>query len=84
MEMLVWNAVLTGVLALIGWVVKEKTAEITRLNILLNRTREEVAREYVTKQEVHADIKRVLDAFDRLELKLDRLILLPQGVQNKQ
>jgi predicted DNA-binding protein YlxM (UPF0122 family) len=37
----------------------------------LNRTREEVAKEYVTKADVHTDINRVLDRLDRLEAKLD-------------
>ena len=41
---------------------------------LINRTREEVAKEYVTKTEVHADINRVLDRLDRLDEKLDRLM----------
>jgi predicted DNA-binding protein YlxM (UPF0122 family) len=41
---------------------------------LLNRTREEVAKEYVTKSEVHADINRVIDRLDRLDEKLDRLM----------
>jgi hypothetical protein len=54
--------------------IKEKSDEIQRIQILLNRTREEVAKEYVTKQEVHADINRVLDRLDRLDEKLDRLM----------
>jgi len=57
-----------------GWVLKEKSAELARLGILLNKTREEVAKEYVTKVEVHADINRVLDRLDRLDTKLDRLV----------
>lgn len=48
--------------------------EVARLGILLNKTREEVAKEYVTKVEVHADINRVLDRLDRLDTKLDRLV----------
>jgi predicted DNA-binding protein YlxM (UPF0122 family) len=47
---------------------------VQRLNILLNRTREEVARDYVTKQEVHADINRVIDQLKRLDEKLDRVL----------
>jgi hypothetical protein len=43
---------------------------------LLNRTREEMAKEYVTKTEVHADINRVLDRLERLDEKLDRLMEL--------
>jgi predicted DNA-binding protein YlxM (UPF0122 family) len=74
MEVMVWNVVLSVLLGLIGWVLKEKTAEVHRLQVLINRTREEIAKEYVTKAEVHADINRVLDRLDRLEMKLDRLM----------
>jgi len=74
MEMTVWNALLTTFLALLGWILKTKTEEIDRLQILLNRTREEVAKEYVTKVDVHHDINRVLDRLDRLEGKLDTFI----------
>jgi predicted DNA-binding protein YlxM (UPF0122 family) len=58
----------------VGWVLRDKASEINRLQILLNRTREEIAKEYVTKAEVHADINRVLDRLDRLDEKLDRLM----------
>jgi len=72
--MLVWNLVLSTMVALLGFFLKEKSAELNRLQILLNRTREEVAKEYVTKAEVHSDINRVLDRLDRLEAKLDAFI----------
>jgi hypothetical protein len=74
MDMMLWNLGLSIVLALLGWVLKEKAMELSRLSILLNRTREEVARDYVTKGEVHADINRVLDRLDRLDVKIDRLV----------
>jgi len=74
MELMLWNIGLTALLGFVGWVLKEKSAEISRLQILINRTREEVAKEYVTKAEVHADINRVLDRLDRLDEKLDRLM----------
>jgi len=74
MEMVIWNALLSFLLAISGWVMREKSAELQRIQILLNRTREEIAREYVTKAEVHADINRVLDRLDRLDAKLDRLM----------
>ena len=77
----IWSAVLTIIMALLGFIVKAKDAELkdtkdelARVTILLNRTREEVAKEYVTKVEVHADINRVLDRLDRLDEKLDRLM----------
>jgi len=69
-----WNAVLSLLVGILGWVLREKSAELQRITILLNRTREEMAKEYVTKAEVHADINRVLDRLDRLEAKIDRLV----------
>jgi hypothetical protein len=74
MEMVVWNMVLTGIVAILGFVVKEKFEELKRLGILLNRTREEVAREHVTRAEVRADAQMLLDRLDRLEQKIDRLV----------
>ena len=74
MELMLWNAGLTVLIGFVGWVLKDKSEELNRLQILLNRTREEVAKEYVTKSEVHADINRVLDRLDRLDEKLDRLM----------
>lgn len=74
MEMVLWNALLTFLIAVCGWIMREKSSELQRIQILLNRTREEVAKEYVTKAEVHADINRVLDRLDRLDAKLDRLM----------
>jgi predicted DNA-binding protein YlxM (UPF0122 family) len=78
MEGVVWNMILTASVGFVGWVLRDKAAEINRLQILINRTREEIAKEYVTKAEVHADINRVLDRLDRLDEKLDRLM----GVTN--
>ena len=79
MDSLVWNTLLTVFLAFLGWVLADKAKEINRLGILLNKTREEVAKEYVTKVEVHADINRVLDRLDRLDTKLDRLVEVHKG-----
>jgi hypothetical protein len=73
-EVMLWNTVLSILLGLIGWVLKEKSYELNRITILLNRTREEVAKEYVTKVEVHADINRVMTRLEVLDAKLDRLI----------
>ena len=73
MDML-WSTALTAVIGIIGFVLRYYTAELQRVQVLLNKTREEMAKEYVTKAEVHADINRVLDRIERLDLKLDRLI----------
>jgi len=71
---MVWNAVLTAALGLIGWIVKTYADEVQRLQILVNRTREELAKEYVTKAEVHTDINRVMLRLEALDTKIDRLI----------
>jgi len=73
MEMMVWNLVLTAIVAMLGFTLKEKFAEINRLGILLNRTREEVARDHITRSEFRADMQQLLDRFDRIERKLDNL-----------
>jgi len=52
---------------------KEKFAEVNRLGILLNRTREEVARDHITRSEFRQDMKELLDRLDRLEVKIDSL-----------
>lgn len=74
MDLMFWNFILSVLIGLVGWVLHEKSNELKRVTILLNRTREEMAKEYVTKVEVHADINRVLDRLDRLDEKLDRLM----------
>jgi hypothetical protein len=71
---ILWNFVLSGALGLIGWVLKNHVEEVKRLQILLNRTREEVARDYVTRADVHADINRVLTRLDNLDKKIDELM----------
>ena len=74
MDMMLWNLVLSGFIGLILWVIKQTHDEVQRINILLNRTREEIAKEYVTKMEVHADMNRVMDRLDALDAKLDRFL----------
>ena len=49
-------------------------SELMRQNILLNKTREELARDYITKTEVRSDMAQIINRFDRLEEKLDRFI----------
>ena len=73
MEMMIWNVILTAIVALLGFVIKEKFAELQRISILLNRTREEVARDHITRTEFRADMQQLLDRFDRLERKIDTL-----------
>lgn len=93
----VWTSALTIILALMGMILRSRDKEIElihleqakdreemqRLQVLLNRTREEVAKEYVTKVEVHNDINRVLVRLEQLDAKLDRLILEKHNAPGK-
>ncbi len=71
MDMTIWDGILSLLVAVLMWVLKEKSGDIKRLEILLSKTREEHARDYVTKADVHNDINRVLARLDRLDEKLD-------------
>jgi hypothetical protein len=71
MELMIWNLLLTTLLGLLGWSLREKSAELARITILLNKTREELPKEYVTKVDLHTDIDRILDRLDRFENKID-------------
>jgi len=76
-EMMVWNVVLTAIVGIMGVMLKSKFDEIARLGILLNRTREEVARDHVTRKEVDDRFDKFLShvdqRFNRLEAKLDEI-----------
>jgi len=52
----------------------EKFAELARISILLNKTREEVARDNVTKAEVDRIMEHIDSRFNKLENKIDQLI----------
>jgi len=71
---MIWSAVLTFAISVAGWFMKGNADELKRLQILLNRTREELAKEYVTKTEVHTDINRVITRIDNLDAKIERLL----------
>jgi hypothetical protein len=71
MELMLWNVALSFISALILMWIKSTVDELKRVQILLNRTREEIAKEYITKTDVHSDINRVLARLDRLDEKLD-------------
>ena len=72
-EML-WNLGLTAALGFVSWVLKGYADEIKRLQILLNRTREEVAKDYVTKTDVQASINMLIARIDNLDHKIDALL----------
>ena len=70
---ILWNILLTLVVAPLLYTIRGNTSENRRLDILLNKTREEMAKDYVTKTELEGDMERVFAILDKIEEKLDRL-----------
>ena len=69
-----WSAVLSLVMGLLGYMMNEKFRELARISILLNKTREEVARDNVTQAEVDRITNHIDQRFNKLEAKIDQLI----------
>jgi len=69
-----WSLALTLITGVIGFLLKEKFEELKRLDILLNKTREEMARDYTTQAEVQRITDHIDQRFNRLEAKIDQLI----------
>jgi len=69
-----WSAVLSLVIGLLGYMMNEKFRELSRVTILLNKTREEVARDNVTQAEVDRITNHIDQRFNKLEAKIDQLI----------
>ena len=70
---MLWNLVLTVLLGAVAFFMSAKFKELDRLSILLNKTREEIARDHITRAEFRADMKQLFERFDSLEKKLDTL-----------
>lgn len=70
----VWTGGLTLFTGLFAYIAHEKFSELSRITILLNKTREEIARDNVTKAEVDRITDHIDQRFNRLETKIDQLI----------
>ena len=70
---LFWNIFITLVLAPLMYGIRTNSAEIKRQDILLNKTREEIAKHYVTKPEVRTEMDLILERFEKLEEKIDKI-----------
>ena len=70
----VWSAILTLLISILGYMMNEKFRELARVSILLNKTREEVARDNVTQAEVDRITSHIDQRFNKLEEKIDQLI----------
>ena len=72
--LMLWNMGLTLTIGVVGFFLKEKFNEIQRLNILLNRTREEIAGNNVTQAEIDKVMEHIDSRFNRLEDKINQLM----------
>ena len=79
---LIWNTILTVLIGAVGYFMTTKFRELDRISILLNRTREEVARDHITRSEFRQDMKELLERFDRIESKIDNLRSRPASSTN--
>jgi hypothetical protein len=61
------------VLAPVLYGIRRNEAEAKRIDILLNKTREEIAKDYVTKQEVKDGMNVLMDRLEKLHEKVDKL-----------
>jgi hypothetical protein len=67
---IIWNIILTLVIVPYAWAFKNLHSEVSRLQILLNKTREE----YASKEDLRDTSTRIMDCLHRLEDKLDKVL----------
>ena len=70
---LFWNVILTLVFAPMFYSIRQNSEETKRINILLSKTREEIATNYISRATFDADIGRILNILEKMERKIDRL-----------
>jgi hypothetical protein len=73
-SILLWNIIMTLVFGPIIYSIRSNATEIKRVDILLNKTREESAMRFVTKEELIMNMDRVIERIDKLDAKIDKLI----------
>ena len=74
-EMMFWNILLTIIASAFGWAFSKMFSEVKRLQILLNKTREE----YLPRDDAKSQTSQILEQLRRLEVKLDRFIEKQNG-----
>jgi|TARA_A100001201_G_C3963491_1_gene163388 type II secretory pathway predicted ATPase ExeA len=73
--MMLWNILLTVLISAFGWAFSKMFSEVKRLQILLNKTREE----YLPRDDAQSQTTQILEQLRRLEEKLDRFIERQNG-----
>ncbi len=70
---MLWNLVLTVIVVPGGWLIRSIFAEQKRIDILINKKREEIAKDYVTREQMEQTFQRIIDSIERIDEKIDRL-----------
>ena len=70
---ILWDIIITLIVIPAGFLVRSLLAEQKRIDILINKTREEIAKDYVTREQVEQDFQRILDSIRRIDEKIDKL-----------
>jgi len=70
----VWLSSISLLIAVLAYIANEKFRELARISILLNKTREEVARDNVTQAEIDRITNHIDQRFNKLEAKIDQLL----------
>ena len=72
---MIWNAILSLACGSFIWWMRGISGQVSDLRRRIGDTREEIAKTYATKADVEKDLKKIMDRFDKLEEKLDALLM---------
>ena len=57
---ILWNLIMTIIILPLGFLIRNVLSEQKRLDILVNKTREEIAKDYVTREQIEADFDKLM------------------------
>jgi len=69
---IVWNILLSLVVAPVLYGIRSNTMDLKRIDILLNRTREEIGKDYISKATFERDLNRVMKLLEKLEQRIEK------------
>ena len=72
---MIWNAILSLACGSFIWWMRGISGQVSDLRRRIADTREEIAKTYATKTDVEKDLRKIMDRFDKLEEKLDTLLM---------
>ena len=66
---ILWNLIMTIIILPLGFLIRNVLSEQKRLDILVNKTREETAKDYVTREQIEADFDKLMASINKLDEK---------------